>query len=129
MLLRQEKVALLLLVMVTTTVVCGYIVLEAIGNEAFATPYSNSAADGTPVRLDGLVHSVTVSKTGGHLIMEVSGVTVFVPGQVAGQVSVRKDDRVSITGIVQTYQGKKEILVNDPGDIVLSRTARELPQE
>jgi hypothetical protein len=125
MLLHQEKIAMLLLLMVTISAVCGYIVLDALGKGSFAAPYSDSAADGTPVRLEGQVNSVVVSRTGGHLIMEVSGVPVFVPGQVAGGISVMKDDRVTITGTVQTYQGKKEILVNDPRDIILFRSEEQ----
>jgi hypothetical protein len=125
MLLRQEKIALLLLLTVTLSAVCGYLVLDALGKGSFAAQYSDAAADGTPVRLDGQVNSVTVSRTGGHLILEVSDVPVFVPGQVAGGISIKKDDRVTITGTVQTYQGKKEILVNDPRDIILSRSEQE----
>jgi hypothetical protein len=119
MLLRQEKIALYLLIGVTIAVLCGYGILEMAGKEAFSTRYSGDSPDGAPVVHEGRITGYTLAKSGGHLILDVEGVTVFIPGQVAGQVLAKKDDRVRVLGIVQTYQGKKEIVVQNPRDLIL----------
>lgn len=119
MLLRQEKLALFLLIGVTMTVLCSYGVLELAGREAFSTRYSGDSPDGAPVVHEGRITGYNLAKSGGHLILDVDGVTVFIPGQVAGQVLAKKDDRVRVVGIVQTYQGKKEIIVQNAGDLIL----------
>jgi hypothetical protein len=119
MLLHQEKLALVLLIGVTVAVLCSYGILELAGKEAFATRFSGDSPDGAPVVHEGRVMAYTLAKSGGHLILDVDGVTVFIPGQVARQVMTKKDDRIKVIGVVQTYQGKKEIIVHNPKDLIL----------
>jgi hypothetical protein len=119
MLLHQEKLALILLIGVTIAILCSYGILELAGKEAFSTRYSGDSPDGAPVVHEGRITGYTLARSGGHLILDVDGVTVFIPGQVAGQVLAKKDDRVRVLGIVQTYQGKKEIIVQNPRDLIL----------
>jgi hypothetical protein len=123
MLLRQEKLALILLIGVTIAVLCGYGILELAGKEAFSTRYSGDSPDGAPVVHEGRVTGYTLTKSGGHLILEVDGVTIFIPGEVAGHVLVKKEDHIKVIGIVQTYQGEKEIIIDNPGDIILQESA------
>jgi DNA/RNA endonuclease YhcR with UshA esterase domain len=49
----------------------------------------------------------------------VNNITIFVPSQVAQELTLRKGDSISIYGIVQTYRGKKEIIVSSTKDITL----------
>ena len=46
-------------------------------------------------------------------------ITIFVPAQVAQELTLQKGDTISVYGIVQTYRGKKEIVVNSIKDIVV----------
>ncbi|MCQ2355976.1 MAG: hypothetical protein MJ014_02995, partial [Methanocorpusculum sp.] len=82
-----------------------------------AVPYVPDRADGSLVTLTGTVEDITFTRTGGHLILNISGTTIFVPG--GGGLALLRGDNVTVRGIVDTYAGKKEIIVNDPADIVL----------
>jgi DNA/RNA endonuclease YhcR with UshA esterase domain len=50
----------------------------------------------------------------------VNNITIFVPSQVAQELTLRKGDSISLYGIVQTYRGKKEVLLNSKKDITLA---------
>ena len=72
--------------------------------------------DGTLVRYSGVVEKVTVTKGGDHLIGNVSGIQVFVPISDS-KYPLIKGENVMIIGTLQTYQGKKEIMVESGSDI------------
>ncbi|MFZ1897574.1 hypothetical protein [Methanoregula sp.] len=114
---RQERVAILLLIVVAITVTAAHIVLTQIGKGPFASTYTDQSADGTLVHLSGIIDQATVLKNGGHVLLTIANVTVFVPATVAGDRSFAKGTTVSLYGTVQTYQGKKEILVSSADDI------------
>jgi len=42
---------------------------------------------------------------------------VFIPADVAGEISLDEGDQVSLYGIVQTYRGEREIVLNSKDDI------------
>jgi len=119
MLTRQERNAFILLALVTLAVFSGYIVFESIGKSSFSTRYSSTSADGTLVMLEGTVDRLVATKNGADLILEVNGTSVFIPASSARGVSLKKGDAVQLFGVVQTYRGEKEILVQQPGDIRL----------
>jgi len=119
MLTRQERNAFILLVIVTIVIITAFLVIESIGKSTFSTQFTRTTPDGTLVRLDGNVDRVTVTKNGGDLIFDVNGTTVFIPASTVDGVSLKKGDVVQLYGIVQTYHGEKEILVQQPGDIIL----------
>ena len=104
---HQERVAILLLIAVTLAVVAAHIVLVQIGKEPFASVYTDQSADGTLVSLSGSIDQATVLRNGGHVLLTIKNVTVFVPATVAGDRSFVKGTTVSLYGTVQTYQGKK----------------------
>ena len=117
MLGRQERVAILLLIAVAIAVIAAHVVLVQIGKGPFASAYTGQSADGTLVHLSGIIDQATVLKNGGHVLLTIANVTVFVPATVAGNRSFAKGTTVSLYGTVQTYQGKKEILVSSADDI------------
>jgi hypothetical protein len=117
MLGRQERVAILLLCGVALAVIAAQFVLGYVGKEPFASPFTSQSADGSLVRLDGAIDQATVIKNGGHVILSVRNVTVFIPSTVAGDRSFAKGANVSLYGTVQTYEGKKEIVIGSPEDI------------
>jgi len=119
MLTRQERNAYILLALVTLAVVAGSILIESIGKSTFSTRFTSNSADGTLVQLEGNVDRLVVTKNGADLILEVNGTSVFIPASSARGVSLTKGDAVMLYGVVQTYRGEKEIVIQQPGDIRL----------
>lgn len=119
MLARQERMAFLLLAIVTGIVLGGAAILEAIGRVPFATPYDRSLPDGTLVLLEGEVQSITHTREGGHMLLRVSGATVFVPSDVRLIREPRTGDRVRLLGFLHTYRGEREVVIRAPEDIVI----------
>jgi hypothetical protein len=78
---------------------------------------SDLSADGTLVSITGVIDQATVLKNGGHVLLTVKNVTVFIPATVAGDRSFVKGTNVTLFGTVQTYQGKKEIMVSAAEDL------------
>ena len=122
MLLRQERIALMLLVSVAVIVVSAHAVLTLMGKPAFAHPFTNQSAEGELVLIEGAVERATVLENGGHLTLLVSNTTLFIPATASGNLIVHKGDSVVAYGIVQTYRGKKEIVISAPEDIRITTT-------
>jgi DNA/RNA endonuclease YhcR with UshA esterase domain len=117
MFMRQERVALLLLAGVVVTVLAAHLVLSAVGKQPFAHPFSTTSADGELVLIEGTVDRASVLENGGHLVLQVNNISVFVPSQAAQNLTFHQGDAITAYGTVQTYRGKKEIVVNSPDDI------------
>jgi DNA/RNA endonuclease YhcR with UshA esterase domain len=116
---RQERVAVFLLLGVTIAVISAHLVLGTLGKESFANPFTNNSADGELVMVTGTIDRVVYTQSGGHLNLYVNNITIFVPSQVAQELTLKKGDSISVYGVVQTYLGKKEIIVNSKKDINL----------
>jgi hypothetical protein len=114
---RQERVAILLLVGVAIVVIVAHFVLAGVGKQPFARPFTDSSSDGELVLVEGCIDQITLTKSGGHMIAGVNNLSVFLPTNVVRAVSLQKGDRISVYGIVQTYRGKKEIVVSSPEDV------------
>jgi hypothetical protein len=114
---RQERVAVVLLVGVAIMAIVAHVVLAGLGKQPFARPFTNSSSDGELVVLEGQIDQITLTKSGGHMTVSVNNLSIFLPVQVVQVVSLQKGDRISVYGIVQTYRGKKEIVVNAAEDI------------
>jgi len=117
MLGRQERIAIVLLFGVAITVITANAVLGIIGKQPFARPFSENSSEGELVRVDGAVEKVSLIENGGHLLLQVGNVTVFVPAESAQNLSIHKGDTFAAYGIVQVYRGKKEILISSADDI------------
>ncbi|MDD1702792.1 MAG: hypothetical protein LUQ31_07445 [Methanoregula sp.] len=114
---HPERIAILLLLAVAAVVIAAHLVLVQIGKEPFASDYTEQSVDGTLVRLSGAIDQATVLKNGGHVLLSVKNTTIFIPSAVAGDRSFAKGSSVTLFGTVQTYQGKKEIVINSADDI------------
>jgi DNA/RNA endonuclease YhcR with UshA esterase domain len=114
---RQERVAALLLVGVAIAVIAAHVVLTGLGKQPFARPFTNSSSDGELVFIEGPVDQITLTNSGGHMTVSVNNLSIFLPAQVVQGVSLQKGDRISVYGIVQTYRGKKEIVVSAAEDV------------
>jgi DNA/RNA endonuclease YhcR with UshA esterase domain len=114
---RQERVAIFLLVGVAIAVIVAHAVLAGIGKQPFARPFTNISSDGELVVVEGQIDQITLIKNGGHMTLSVNNLSIFLPSQVVQAVSLQKGDRVSVYGVVQTYRGKKEIVVSAAEDV------------
>ncbi|HJK78951.1 MAG TPA: hypothetical protein O0Y06_03495 [Methanocorpusculum sp.] len=118
MLTPPERHAVLILTGVIAALALFHFGVVFLFPDGGAVPYANDRADGSLVTLTGTVEDITFTRTGGHLILNISGTPVFVPDGGTG-LELLRGDNVTVRGIVDTYAGKKEIIVNDPADIVL----------
>jgi len=114
---RQERVAILLLVGVAIVVIVAHVVLAGLGKQPFARPFTNNSSDGELVFVEGPIDQITLIKNGGHMTVRVNNLSIFLPAQVVQALSFQKGDTISVYGIVQTYSGKKEIVVNSAEDV------------
>jgi hypothetical protein len=114
---HQERMAILLLVGVAITVIVAHVVLAGLGKQPFARPFTNSSSDGELVFVEGSIDQITLTKSGGHMTVRVNNLSIFLPVQVVQALSFQKGDTISVYGIVQTYNGKKEIVVSSAEDV------------
>jgi len=117
MLERQERVAIVLLLGVVITVITAHLILGSFGKQPFARPFTNNSTDGELVIAAGTIDQLVITQNGGHMNVYTDTVTIFVPAQVAQELTLQKGDVISVYGIVQTYRGKKEIVVSSVNDI------------
>ena len=117
----QEKTALVVLVCVVVVVLGAHLLFDAYARPLVATPYSVEVPDGALVILEGNIEEIKETATGGHLILTINGATVFLPENVAATLDLHENESVALYGIMQTYRGKREVVVNSPGDIRVLR--------
>jgi hypothetical protein len=117
MLGRQERVAMVLLLGVMITVITAHLILGTLGKQPFARPFTNTSADGELVVAAGTIDQLVITQNGGHMTVYIDTVTVFVPAPAAQELTLRKGDTISVYGVVQTYRGKKEIMVSSAKDV------------
>jgi hypothetical protein len=117
MLERQEHAAIILLLGVVITVITAHLILGSFGKQPFARPFTNNSTDGELVIAAGTIDQLVITQNGGHMNVYTDTVTIFVPAQVAQKLTLQKGDVISVYGIVQTYRGKKEIVVSSVNDI------------
>jgi len=116
---RQERVAILLLLGVACIVITAHLVLGTLGKQPFARPFTNNSGDGELVIVGGTIDQITITKNGGHMNVYLADITIFVPAQIAQELTLRKGDAISVYGVVQTYRGKKEIIISSGKDIAV----------
>lgn len=119
MLLRQERIALLLLFGVTAAVLAASAILTNIDKANLASEYTPLSDEGTLVHLQGQIEEIHTTKTGGHMAASVNGTSVFIPADVAVKITLHPGDMVSLYGVIQTYRGEREVVVSSPGDIII----------
>lgn len=114
---RQERYAVLMLVCIALVVILAHFALAGLGKQPFARPFTDSSADGELVIVEGQIDRITLTTSGGHAIVNLDNISLFLPATVIQAVPLQKGDRISAYGTVQTYRGKKEIIVNAPEDV------------
>jgi|LGVE01.1.fsa_nt_gb DNA/RNA endonuclease YhcR with UshA esterase domain len=124
MLQKEEKITVILMVMALLVLIIAY--FGVIVDSMETSQYSEQSATGDRVVLHGDVVGKKGTFTGDHLILTVdsegSRVKVFIHcDNGAEKVNNIIDiaDTVEVTGTLEEYQGKKEIVVEQPGDVKL----------
>jgi hypothetical protein len=117
MLGRQERIAVCLLVGVAVVVIAAHVVLGSIGKAPFARPFTPHASEGELVSVEGTVERATLIENGGHLLLRVDNLSIFIPSGVAQNLSVHTGDTIFAYGTVQTYRGEREVVINAAEDI------------
>lgn len=115
---RPEKKAVIILVIVIIALAVLFIGTTFLLPDRGAVEYSENLSDGTLVKYQGIVYSTKVTSTGGHLIVNVSGVTVFIYNG-GSDLILMDGDRVKVIGKTETYAGQKEISVERLSDITI----------
>jgi DNA/RNA endonuclease YhcR with UshA esterase domain len=123
MLLRQERIALLLLCGVTAAVLAASVILTNFDKADLASEYTTLSAEGALVHLQGQIEEIHTTKTGGHITASVNGTSVFIPADVAGKITLHPGEKVSLYGVVQTFRGEREVVVSSPGDIIIRESS------
>lgn len=116
---HQERVALLILIGVAVTVIAAHLVLGSLGKQPFARPFTNNSADGELVMTEGTVGKISITQNGGHMTVYLENLSIFIPVQVAEGLQIQKGDSIRVYGIVQTYRGKKEIILGSKDDLLI----------
>ena len=116
MLVSQERRALAVLLLVFGLVAGGAALLEVLGPETFAVPFSADLPDGTLAVVRGPIEEV-VATDGGHLICRVGRVRVFMPASAVPDPAPTKDESVECYGIVSTYNGVRELVLREARDL------------
>ena len=114
---RQERTALILLTTVLAILLAGHLILTALGNAPFAAQFSEGSREGDLVVVTGVISGITPTSTGGHLLLSVNGTRVFIPSPASRDIDLRVNETVRIYGIVQIYQGEREVAVRDARDV------------
>ena len=116
---KQEKQAVFLLILVLGIVSGAHLLLTVLGNSLFAVPYAADVPEGRMVLLEGAVERVTITQEGGHRILRVRDVQVFVPSAVVSQREIRVGSYIRGYGTVQTYRGEREVLIARASDLTI----------
>ena len=122
---RQERFAILLLLGVAVVVIALHLVLGTLGKQPFAKTFSDNSADGELVSASGIVEQISYTKNGGHMNVYLNITTIFIPAQIAQDLILNKGDSISVYGIVQTYRGKKEIVISSKKDVIVIPVHKE----
>ena len=117
MLERQERAALGFLLGVLITVIAAHLILGSLGKQPFARPFTNDSTDGELVIAAGTIDRLVITQNGGHMNVYTDSFTIFIPSRVVQELTLQKGDVISVYGVVQTYRGKKEILVSSAQDV------------
>ncbi len=116
MLTRPERYAALILIGTTIGLFLLYAGTVLFMPDGGAVPYTPETPDDTRVVLEGVITSSKITASGGHVLLNVSGVTVFVEGGAA-DIYYSTGNLVRVTGTAETYSGMREIVVGPTGSL------------
>jgi DNA/RNA endonuclease YhcR with UshA esterase domain len=114
---RQERMAILLLLGVAVVVIFAHLAISGLGKKPLSHPFAENSSDGELVSANGIIEQISYTKNGRHMNVYLNTTTIFIPAQIAQDMVLNKGDSISVYGVVQTYRGKKEIVISSEKDI------------
>ena len=118
MLVRQERIGLLVLAGVISACIISGIFLDD-HRDLFYTPYQHTLPDGTAIAITATVDTVSKTATGEHLIVTLKDehqnsipLQLFISNSVAHQISINSFDRITAYGSLTTYRNQREIIIS-----------------
>lgn len=114
---RQERLAIILLLTVAVIIIASHLTLGYIGKQPFASQYTEQSREGDLVLMTGTIDALLPTRTGGHLIITINNISVFLPNTIASDIDLHAGKNISLIGTVQVYQGKREVVVTSSSDI------------
>ena len=119
---KEEKIVVVLLIMAVLSLIIAYL-----GFSSEIQPYSEASKVGERVYVEGIVLSKQMTGRSDNLILTISklNIKVFVPednGAKEVYDSLRKGEKVRITGKVSEYKNASEIVVEKAEDVVRLKT-------
>ena len=116
---RQEKTALLILLIVLAIVLGLHLLMVTLGTAPFVQPFTSECPDGELVFFEGTIEKVRHTDSGNHLIVIADGIQIFVPETALPAILPMPSDRIQVTGTSSTYRGEKEVVVKRTEDILV----------
>jgi len=117
MVYRPQRKAAILLLGSLIIILLTHAGIAMTGPAAFSKPYEPGLPDGTRVSIEGSVEEIWKTQSGGHWNSAVSGVRIFIPRGI-GEPDLRIGEQVTIYGILTTFDGNREITVQNMRDII-----------
>jgi len=117
MVYRPERKALIILLGSLLIILLIHAGITIGGAGTFSEPFDPTLPDGTRVSIEGSVEGIQKTRSGGHWNAIVSGTRIFIP-RGTGDPGLRIGDQVTIYGILTTYNGEREITVQNIRDII-----------
>ncbi|MGP8338060.1 MAG: OB-fold nucleic acid binding domain-containing protein [Methanosarcinaceae archaeon] len=126
---KEEKIVAVLLVMGLLSLVVAYVTFYQ-GNERdianSGIQFNEQSSIGSHVYLEGMILSKRFTFKGDHLLLSVEhdqhAVKVFIPKNNGAEYIdklVNENDYVHIKGIVDEYEGEREVIVQNKNGVIM----------
>ncbi len=112
-----EKKAGILIVGSLLVILAFHLAIQVAGPAFFSHPYDPALPDGKLVVYSGTIDDIRATWSGGHTIIILSDVKVFIPGGIDPPL-VRIGDQLTAYGIISTFEGEREIIIQKGSDLI-----------
>jgi len=123
---KEEKVVVVLLAMALASLAVAYITFHPCDDARCVQQLTESSVIGDDVVIEGTLLDKSFTFKGDHLLLSVeynTGVIkVFIPnnaGALDVDSAVNENDRVRIVGVVDEYNGEREVVVHSKNDVTV----------
>ncbi|GAA5263425.1 hypothetical protein [Methanocalculus sp.] len=113
----SEKKAGILIVGSLLVILLFHLTIQGAGPAFFSHPYDPALPDGKLVVYSGIIDDIRTTWSGGHTIIILSDVKVFIPGGI-DPPPLRIGDPLKAYGLLSTYDGEREIIIRKGSDLI-----------
>ncbi len=112
-----EKKAVILIVGSLLVILIFHLAIQMAGSALFSHPYDPALPDGKLVVHSGTIDDIRSTWSGGHTIIILSDVKLFVPRGI-DLPPLWIGDPLTAYGILSTFEGEKEINIQKGSDLI-----------